>query len=72
MLSCGGVEATQAVMKGPGVVMPWSRRIAALIGDERGRLDGWAVRRAKEEGLEELIDDKNSENSEEIENNGKD
>ncbi|TIB54113.1 hypothetical protein E3P79_04135 [Wallemia ichthyophaga] len=69
MLSCGGVEATQAVMKGPGVVMPWSRRIAALIGDERGRLDGWAVRRAKEEGLEELIDDKNSE---EIENNGKD
>ncbi|TIB06678.1 hypothetical protein E3P93_04167 [Wallemia ichthyophaga] len=72
MLSCGGVEATQAVMKGPGVVMPWSRRIAALVGDERGRLDGWAVRRAKEEGLEELIDDKNSENSEEIENNGKD
>ncbi|TIB18796.1 hypothetical protein E3P89_04168 [Wallemia ichthyophaga] len=72
MLSCGGVEATQAVMKGPGVVMPWSRRIAALVGDERGRLDGWAVRRAKEEGLEESIDDKNSENSEEIENNGKD
>lgn len=59
-------------MKGPGVVMPWSRRLSALIGDERGRLDGWAVRRAKEEGLEELIDDKNSENSEEIENNGKD
>ncbi|TIA94552.1 hypothetical protein E3P95_04179 [Wallemia ichthyophaga] len=68
MLSCGGVEATQAVMKGPGVVMPWSRRLSALIGDERGRLDGWAVRRAKED----LIDDKNSENSEEIENNGKD
>ncbi|EOQ98659.1 hypothetical protein J056_003248 [Wallemia ichthyophaga EXF-994] len=68
MLSCGG-EATQAVMKGPGVVMPWSRRLSALIGDERGRLDGWAVRRAKEEGLEELIDDKNSEESE---NNGKD
>ncbi|TIB27684.1 hypothetical protein E3P84_04189 [Wallemia ichthyophaga] len=66
------VHTTKAVMKGPGVVMPWSRRLSALIGDERGRLDGWAVRRAKEEGLEELIDDKNSENSEESENNGKD
>ncbi|TIA94683.1 hypothetical protein E3P94_04180 [Wallemia ichthyophaga] len=62
------VHTTKAVMKGPGVVMPWSRRLSALIGDERGRLDGWAVRRAKED----LIDDKNSENSEEIENNGKD